>query len=79
MASHQLAPKTTQAWSEPWIALVVAGISMVVAELAGFVAARRASRISPAAALRETDVERRWPHPVRVMLGLACLAGGVAL
>ena len=79
MASHQLAPEATRVWREPWIASVVAGISMVVAELAGFVAARRASRISPAAALRETDVERRWPHPVRVMLGLACLAGGVAL
>jgi putative ABC transport system permease protein len=78
MAARQLAPQVTRAWSEPWIALVVSGISVVVAELAGFAAARRASRISPSAALREMDVERRWPHPVRIVLGLACLAGGVA-
>jgi putative ABC transport system permease protein len=79
MASHQLAPEVTRVWHEPWIALVVSGICMTIAELAGFAAARRASRISPAAALREADVERRWPHPVRVTLGLSCLAGGVAL
>jgi putative ABC transport system permease protein len=79
MASRQLAPPTAHAWSAPWIVLVVSGISVAVAELAGFVAARRASRIRPAAALRETDVERRWPHPLRVTLGLVCLTGGVAL
>jgi putative ABC transport system permease protein len=79
MESHHLAPKATHPWSEPWIALVVAGICVAVAELAGFAAARRASRISPAEALQETEVERRWPHPARVSLGLACLAGGVAL
>ena len=56
----------------------VSAICVVVAELAGLAAAWRASRISPAAALRESDVERRWPHPLRVILGLACLAGGVA-
>jgi putative ABC transport system permease protein len=79
MASHQLAPDATRVWSEPWIMLVVAGICVAVAELAGFAAARRASRISPAAALRETDVERRWPHPARVVFGLVCLAGGATL
>ena len=79
MASHQLAPPSARAWSDPWVVLVVSGISVAVAELAGFVAARRASRIRPAAALSETDVERRWPHPVRVTSGLACLTGGVAL
>jgi putative ABC transport system permease protein len=79
MAARQLAPPTAHAWSAPWIMLVVSGICVAVAELAGFVAARRASRIRPAAALRETDVERRWPHPLRVTFGLVCLAGGVVL
>ena len=79
MAAHQLAPVATPAWSEPWLAAAVSGICVAVAELAGLAAAWRASRISPAAALREAEVERRWPHPVRVTLGLVCLAGGVAM
>jgi putative ABC transport system permease protein len=79
MASHQLAPEATRLWSQPWIALVVSAVCVVIAELAGFASSRRASRISPAMALREADVERRWPHPARVTLGLLCLAGGGTL
>jgi peptidoglycan/LPS O-acetylase OafA/YrhL len=39
---------------------------------------RRGGRTLPAQALRETAAERRWPHPVRVGLGLAA-AGGAGI
>lgn len=78
-AAHQLLPATARAWTSPWVLLVAVGAGLIVAQLAGFVAARRASRTPPAAALREANVERRWPHPVRIVLGVVMLGGGVAL
>ena len=50
-----------------------------MAGLSGQVAARRGSRTPPAQALRETGAERRWPHPVRVLLGLAAAGGAGTL
>jgi putative ABC transport system permease protein len=79
MAAHQLVPASTRAASAPWVLAIAVGAGLVIAELAGLVAARRASRIPPAAALGEARVERRWPHPLRVLLGLCALGGGVTL
>ena len=79
MASHQLLPATMRAWTGPVVLPIAAGAGVVVAELAGLVAGRRAGRVNPAEALQEASVERRWPHPVRVVLGLGALGGGSAL
>jgi putative ABC transport system permease protein len=79
LASHQLVPPSTAAWTSPWVLPIAVGTGMLVAELAGFAAARRASRISPVAALSEATVGRRRVHPFRLLLGFAVLAGGVAL
>src|SRR5487761_1512482 len=79
MAAHQLMPDWARAWQSPWLLLVGAGSGVIVAELSGFVAARRASRARPAEALRESATERWWPHPVRIVLGLAALGGGITL
>jgi putative ABC transport system permease protein len=61
------------------VLLIAAGAGVLVAELAGFVAGRRASRVRPTEALAEASVERRWPHPVRVVLGIIALGGAVTL
>src|SRR5262249_12451052 len=61
------------------ILLIAAGAGVVVAEVAGFIAARRASRVRPAEALAEASVERRWPNPVRIALGVIALGGAVTL
>ncbi|HEY2552366.1 MAG TPA: FtsX-like permease family protein, partial [Streptosporangiaceae bacterium] len=79
MAAHQFIPAGTRAWTSPVELLPAIGAAVVVAELAGLLAARRASRIRPAAALEEASIERRYPRPLRLLLGLAALAGGVVL
>jgi putative ABC transport system permease protein len=79
LAAHQMLPPGTTAWLSPWLLLIACGISTVIAELSGQIAARRASRSSPAQALRETSAERKWPHPVRVLLGLAAAGGSGTL
>jgi putative ABC transport system permease protein len=72
-------PAGSAAWQTPWLLPIACGVSVLVAVLSGQVAARRASRTSPVQALRETAAERRWPHPVRVLLGLAAAGGAATL
>src|SRR4051795_3054772 len=55
------------------------GLGVVIAQLAVFAAARRAGRIPPAEALREVAIEHPRPGLVRVLSGVACLAGGAAM
>ncbi|HEX4256205.1 MAG TPA: ABC transporter permease [Streptosporangiaceae bacterium] len=79
MAAHGLLPPGSSAWLSGWLVLIAAGGSGLVAWLSGQVAARRGGRTSPAQALRETAADRRWPNPLRVLLGLAAVGGSVAL
>ena len=79
LAGQQFVPAATRLWVSPWVLLIAAGSGVIVAELAGFIAARRASRARPAEALAEASVERRWPHPVRIALGVIVLGGAVTL
>ncbi len=79
MAAHQMLPSGSAAWRTPWLLPIAVGISVLVTVLSGQVAARRASRTSPVQALRETAVERQWPHPVRIALGLAAAGGAGTL
>ena len=79
LAAHQMLPAGSSAWLSPWLLLIGCGSSGLVAGLSGQVAARRGSRTPPAQALRETATERRWPNPVRVLLGLAAAGGSGTL
>jgi putative ABC transport system permease protein len=79
LAAHQLLPAGSAAWQTPWLLPIAVGVSVIVAVLSGQVAARRAARTSPVQALRETATERRWPHPVRIGLGLAAAGGAGTL
>jgi putative ABC transport system permease protein len=79
LAAHQMLPAGSTAWQSLWLLLMACGISTLIAELSGQIAARRASRSSPAQALRETAAEGKWPHPVRVLLGLAAAGGSGVL
>jgi putative ABC transport system permease protein len=76
-AGHQLVPASTRSWASPVEILFSAAAAIVVAEVSGFLAARRASRIRPAVALGEAAVERRFPGVLRLVLGTAALAGGI--
>ena len=78
LSAHQLLPPSIHAWTSPWVVFIAAGAGILVAEIAGFVSARRVSRIRPAAALLEATVEPRLIHPVRLLLGLCALGGGAA-
>jgi putative ABC transport system permease protein len=63
--------------SAGWIPLVAAvGSVLLTALAAGYMAARRSSRIKPGEALREASVERLRFGWIRTPLGLAALAGG---
>jgi putative ABC transport system permease protein len=79
LASHQMLPTGSAAWLSPLLLLAACGISAIVAGLSGQIAARRASRTAPARALRESVAERTWPHPIRVLLGLAAAGGAGTL
>jgi putative ABC transport system permease protein len=63
----------------PLPAVVAVGVGLVTACLAAWIAGRRAARIRPTAALAEAAVEPRRIGPVRMLLGLGFLAGGVFL
>ncbi|MBC9718125.1 ABC transporter permease [Streptomyces sp. TRM66268-LWL] len=63
--------------SVSWIPLVGAvGAVILTSLLAGYTAARRASRIKPGQALGEASVERLRPGWIRTPLGIGALAGG---
>src|SRR6202035_2261661 len=79
LAAHQMLPAGSTAWLSPWLLAIACGSSALVAWLSGQVAARRGSRTAPAQALRETGAERKWPNPVRVVLGLAAAGGAATL
>ena len=79
LAGHQMLPAGSSAWLSPWLLLIGCGGSALVTGLSGQVAARRGSRTPPAQALRETAAERRWPNPLRVLLGLAAAGGSGTL
>jgi putative ABC transport system permease protein len=79
LAAHQMLPAGSAAWQTPWLLPIAGGVSVLVAVLSGQVAARRAARTAPVQALRETAAERTWPHPVRILLGLAAAGGAGTL
>jgi putative ABC transport system permease protein len=79
LAAHQMLPPDSAAWRSPWLLLAACGVSVIVAVLSGQIAARRAGRISPAQALRETVAEGTWPSPVRILLGLGAAGGAGTL
>ena len=78
-AAHQVVPASTRPWSSPVEILPATAAAIVIAEISGFLAARRASRIRPAAALGEATTERRSPGLLRLLLGAAALVGAVVL
>jgi putative ABC transport system permease protein len=79
LVAHQIMPPGAGAWTGAWLLLIAMGSGTIIAELAGFAASWRASRIRPTGALAETPAERRLARPVRLFLGFGALAGAVAL
>ncbi|HEX6524760.1 MAG TPA: FtsX-like permease family protein [Streptosporangiaceae bacterium] len=79
LADHGLFPPGSAAWLSPWLLLISCGASVLVAALSGWIAARRAARVSPAQALRDSHKDPKWPHPVRILLGLGAMGGAGAL
>jgi putative ABC transport system permease protein len=79
LVTHDLMPVSARTWLSPWLLLAAAGTGLIVAELSGWIAARRAGRAKPAEALRESATERWWPHPLRIVLGLGGLGGSITL
>lgn len=63
-------------WLPP---LVAAAAALVIAVVAAWVASLGPSRTRPSQALTDAAVERRGIGPVRALLGLIALAGGVTL
>ncbi len=79
MTGQGLLPPGTTTWLSPWLLFIAVVSGMTIGALSGLLAARRAGRSAPADALRESVAGRRWPHPVRTVLGLAALGGSGAL
>ncbi|MEV5569859.1 ABC transporter permease [Spirillospora sp. NPDC052269] len=78
LVRHGLAPSWFGVPLSAW-PLVIAFLTGLTVSLLGVVAAsRRAGRVRPAEALRETCVEGRAMTPVRWLLGLAAFGSGLA-
>jgi putative ABC transport system permease protein len=77
--SHQFVPAATRSWASPIEILPATAAAIVIAQVSGFLAARRASRVRPAVALGEATVERRYPGPFWLLVGAAALVIGVNL
>jgi putative ABC transport system permease protein len=64
----------------PWLSWAVAApCGAGVALLGSWRASRRASRVSPVAALREAGLERRRPSVWQLLVGTTCLLGSAAV
>jgi putative ABC transport system permease protein len=63
----------------PLPAVIAVGVGLVSACLAAWIAGRRVARIRPTTALAEAAVEPKRIGLVRILLGLAFLAGGALL
>jgi putative ABC transport system permease protein len=64
----------------PWLPWAVAApCGAGVALLGSWRASKRAAKVSPATALRETGVERRRPGAWQILIGTTCLGGAVAV
>jgi putative ABC transport system permease protein len=75
----ELAPVKLEPAS-PWVPLAIAvGAGMVVAMLGARSAARRAGKVGPIDALRESALEPPRIGPVRIVFGLLFLAGSLLL
>lgn len=59
-----------------WVAI---GTGILTALCAGYLAARRPSRIRPGQAMAESVTERFRPGVIRTLLGVGALVGGIAL
>ncbi|HEY6497718.1 MAG TPA: FtsX-like permease family protein [Trebonia sp.] len=79
LAAHGMLPAGSQASANPWLVALACAVTLPACVLSGLLAARRAARTSPVAAMRDTHADTARPHPVRVLLGLAAAAGVVVL
>ena len=79
LVAHQMLPPGSTGWFTLWQMLLACGVTLPVCLLSGLIAARRAARTKPAQAVRGVETERRWLHPVRLLLGLAAIAGVIVL
>jgi putative ABC transport system permease protein len=79
LRSRGIGAETASLVVGPLPAVIAVGTGLVTACLAAWLAGRRVARIRPTAALAEAAVEPRRIGPVRLLLGLGFLAGGVLL
>jgi putative ABC transport system permease protein len=78
-ADHGLAPLDFEPGNSLVPLVAALGMGVALTQLAVVAAARRAGRIAPAEALREVAIEHVRPGFVRVLTGVAFLAGRVAI
>ena len=79
LANHGLVPFSARPWTSSIELVPSVCFGVGIAELSGLLAARRASRVPPGAALREAVIERRSPRLTRLALGLGAVVGAVVL
>ncbi|WP_326689152.1 ABC transporter permease [Streptomyces sp. NBC_01795] len=66
--------------SQGWVpSAAAAGALLLTALGGGWVGAHRAIRTRPGEALSDAALDERWVHPVRIILGVLCLAGAGTL
>ncbi|MEV4259001.1 ABC transporter permease [Spirillospora sp. NPDC049652] len=78
LVRHGLAPSGFAVHLTVWPFAVAFPTGLAVSLLGVAAASRRAGRVRPAEALRETRVEGRAMTPVRLLLGIAALGTGLA-
>jgi putative ABC transport system permease protein len=79
LAHFDLAPDGFSAGMNAWSFLIAIGGSIGISQLASFGAARRAARIRPIDALRESAVPAKRLPFLRFLTGLGFVAGGIVV
>jgi putative ABC transport system permease protein len=74
-----LAPDGISPSFSPWSFLIAIGGAIAISQIAAFGAARRAAKISPIEALRESSAPQKRLGWMRLLTGFGFVAGGIAL
>jgi putative ABC transport system permease protein len=79
MSRLELGPPNFGPEFSPWPFLIAFGAAIGISQLAAFGAGRRASKIRPIEALRESAVQKRLVSIPRFVIGIAATIGGIVM
>ncbi|MFG1928359.1 FtsX-like permease family protein [Cryptosporangium sp. NPDC048952] len=78
LVTHAVTPTATTFTAHPLALPIALAVTLVTSTIGALLAAIRPSRVRPAVALTDTAAPKRQIGPIRIVLGLLLVVGGVA-